>query len=92
MSIKNNFKRLIFLIVAIYNIIRKVKSSSISAENRLYFSAWASFQIRLRVEKEKSIPKARLCKNGNLKLNAESKDSKTIAFPSFGAASMACAA
>lgn len=50
------------------------------------------FQIRLRVENEKSIPKARLCKNGNLNLNAESKDSKVIAFPSFRAAGVACAA
>ena len=50
-------------------------------------------QIRLRAENEKSIPKARLCKNGTLNLNAESKkDSKVIAFPSVRAAGVACAA
>lgn len=50
------------------------------------------FQIRLQAENEKSIPKARLCKNGNLNLNAESNDSKVIAFPARHAASVACAA
>ena len=51
------------------------------------------FQFRLRYEDEVSIPKARLCKNGKLNLNAESKNSnKVVAFPTFGAASCACAA
>jgi len=52
----------------------------------------ASLQIRLRTENKASIPKVRLCKNGNLNLNAESKDSKVIAFPSMRAAGVACAA
>ena len=54
--------------------------------------AMGEFQIRLQAEDRKSIPKARLCKNGNLNLNAESKDSKVIAFPSMKGASVACAA
>lgn len=49
-------------------------------------------QFRLRAEEEASIPKARLCKNGNLNLNAESNDSKVVAFPSFSGVSAACAA
>ena len=51
------------------------------------------FQFRLRYEGDVSIPKARLCKNGTLNLNAESKNSnKVVAFPTFGAQSYACAA
>ena len=49
-------------------------------------------QFRLRAEGDVSIPKARLRKNGNLNLNAESKDSKVVAFPAYRAPAMACAA
>ena len=45
----------------------------------------------MRAEGDVSIPKARLCKNGNLNLNAESKDSKVVAFP-VNRAAVACAA
>lgn len=80
MSIKNKFKRLIFLPQSVYNYISVLNTRS------------GEFQIRLQAENRKSIPKARLCKNGNLNLNAESKDSKVVAFPSFRGASLACAA
>lgn len=51
------------------------------------------FQFRLRRRGDVSIPKARLCKNGKLNLNAESKNSnKVMAFPAFGGQSLACAA
>lgn len=55
-------------------------------------SGLGEFQIRLQARSVKSIPKVRLCKNENLNLNAESKDSKVIAFPSVRAAGVACAA
>ena len=80
MSIKNKFKRLIFLPQSVYNYISVLNTRS------------GEFQIRLQAENRKSIPKARLCKNGNLNLNAESNDSKVIAFPSNRMASVACAA
>ena len=52
--------------------------------------ATGEFQIRLQAEDRKSIPKARLCKNGNLNLNADKKSEKVMAFPA--RASLACAA
>ncbi len=52
MSIKNKFKRLIFLPQSVYNYISVLNTRS------------GEFQIRLQAENRKSIPKARLCKNG----------------------------
>lgn len=56
MSIKNKFKRLIFLLPQGYNYCTEIfhNIDLLSGE----------FQIRLRAKKEKSISKARLCKNG----------------------------
>lgn len=50
MSIKNKIKRLIFYYK--FGIVKKLDMQS------------GEFQIRLRAENEKSISKARLCKNG----------------------------
>lgn len=52
---------------------------------------WGSFRFDCEWGFRKSMPKARLCKNGNF-INAESNDSKVIAFPSARVASLACAA
>ena len=53
---------------------------------------WASFRFDCGRRMRKAYQRLGFVKNGNLNLNAESNDSKVVAFPANRAASLACAA
>ncbi len=84
MSIKNKNKRLIFFGVNVYNI--KSGRKGVIRRQR------ASFRFDCRQRIGKAYQRLGFVKYGNLNLNAESKDSKVVAFPSMRRASVACAA
>ena len=88
---KKRKAKFIFAVKRFYNNI-KITAKILLAKDLRELVYWASFRFDCRQRMRKAYQRLGFVKNGNLNLNAESNDSKVVAFPANRVAGLACAA